>query len=154
MNTKILTLLTIFGLLVVTVPVMAEGFIINYDVQTTGFAVEVTAAGQTQMNFTSLANGNTIYPVGSTDGVWGKINNIGDVVLNFQVAVDNVPSTAELKIGSEYGDAMVIAAAGLPVKPSGWASIPGGTSANIYAEAKFNIGTTDTSNIAATVDTY
>lgn len=133
MKTKILTLLTVFMLLAPTIVTAASTFTVNYNVQTTSFAVEVIAAGQTDMNFTGGPNTPAIKPEGS-DGNWGKINNTGDTTLSFNITVPT-QTDITLRVGSSATDMPPMT--GSPVSPSGWANVVSKNSVNIYAEADF-----------------
>ena len=143
MKTKILTLLTVFILLAAPTAVMAAAntFTVNYNVQTTSFTVEITAPGQTTMNFTGKLGTTGIPPDGTSGGTvaWGKINNTGDTTLSFNISAP--PNTGvTLNVSSNTGMSDGVTVTGTPASPTGWANIPGGSSANIFGKADFAAG--------------
>jgi hypothetical protein len=138
MNTKILTLLTVFMLLA-PLPVMAANtFTINYNVQVVGFTVEVTAPGETAMNFTGASNSIGLKPNGTSSGTiaWGKLNNTGDTVLSFNISAP-VNTGVTLRVANNQGMSGSVIVTDVPANPSGWTNILAGASADIFAEADF-----------------
>jgi hypothetical protein len=139
MNTKILTLLvTVFVLLAPTVAMAVSTFTVNYNVQTTGFTVEITAPGQTAMNFTGGPSATGLTPDGTSGGTiaWGKVNNTGDTVLNFNISAPTNTGIT-LKVGSNSAMTGNVTVTGVPASPAGWTGIAGGSFANIFAQADF-----------------
>ena len=158
MNIKILTALTIFGLLTVTMPAIAtENFMINYDVLTTGFSVTITAAvngvPETQMNFSGII-GPTISPKGTNNGAnrWGYITNTGSggVPISFSLNLDD-PNLAGISLLIASNSGMTDICTTIPCTPSGWTNIAEGGSADIFTKATFSAGAVDATNIA-TID--
>lgn len=149
MKTKILTLLIVFILLAPTVVTAANTFTVNYNVQVTGFTLEITASGQTAMNFTGQPNSNAVKPEGTNNGVnaWGKINNTGDTTLTFNISAPTNPDIT-LRVSSNTGMGDTVVVTGTPASPTGWAGIVGGSSANIFAEADFAVSAVKTSTTA------
>lgn len=137
-NTKTLALLTVFILLAPTVAMAANTFTVNYNVQTTGFTVEITAQGQAAMNFTGGPSSIGLKPDGTSGGTvaWGKINNTGDTTSSFSISAPT-NTNITLRVGSNSAMTGNVTVTGTPASPTGWASITGGNSASIFAEADF-----------------
>jgi hypothetical protein len=138
-NTKILGVLAVtLMLLVPTVAMAVSTFTVNYNVQTTSFTVEITAPGQTSMNFTGGPSATGLTPDGTSLGTvaWGKINNTGDTVLNFNISAPTNTGVT-LRVGSSSAMTDNVTVTSVPANPTGWATIAGGNSANIFAKADF-----------------
>lgn len=147
MNTKILTLLTIFVLLVPIVmavgpnpiPVVYNAFDI------TAFIVD----GPTQMTFNGTKGTNDISPVEGNP--WGSITNTGTSILAFNASLDvNNPATIILRLSNSTDMAGSITLSTIPGTPTGWSSVASGDLVNINAKANFSISapSTTTRNIA------
>ncbi len=139
MNIKILGVLAaVFVLLAPTVAMAVSTFTVNYNVQTTSFTVEITAPGQTAMNFTGGPSAIGLTPDGTSSGTvaWGKVNNTGDTVLNFNISAPTNTGVT-LRVGSNSAMTGNVTVTGVPASPAGWTGIVGGSSANIFAQADF-----------------
>ncbi len=138
MNTKILTLLTVLMLLA-PIPVMAANtFTVNYNVQIVSFTVEITAPGETTMNFTGASDSIGLKPNGTSSGTiaWGKLNNTGETPLSFNISAP-VKTGVSLRVANNQGMTGSVVVTNIPASPTGWSNIPAGASANIFAEADF-----------------
>jgi hypothetical protein len=138
MNTKILTLLSVFILLTPTVAMAANTFTVNYNILIASFTVEITAAGQTAMNFSGPNTNAIVYPDGTNGGTaaWGKINNTGGSTMTFNISAPT-NTGVNLSVGSNSALSDAVLVNGTPASPTGWGSIPSGSSANIFAKAVY-----------------
>ena len=104
MNSKILTLLIVFGLLAPTAMALGDPspkpFTVNFITTTvdTSFSVSTNTP---ELNFTSNNNTNSVLPVGGDP--WGTITNEASVALNFSVKIDSQPLNIKLMMGSSAG---------------------------------------------------
>lgn len=139
MKTKILTLLTIFALLVPTVMAYDQaspaGFTVNVEtqaLQTTTFSVLTNTA---QLNFSSLANVAGVLPEGGNP--WGNITNDANQALNFSVSLNSLPTGVTLKIGSSNSDLIDVGTS--LASPAGWTNVPdtGSDKVDIVAKADY-----------------
>ncbi len=152
MNTKILTLLTAFMLLTPSVAMAANTFTVNYNVQVTSFAVEINPnlnPAQTALNFTGQPGNSNIKPDGTNSGAvaWGKVNNTGDTALTFNISATETAGVT-LRVAGNTAMTGAVTVTGTPASPPEWASIAGGASADIWAEADFAAGATKSSATA------
>lgn len=165
MNTKILTLLTIFALLVAIVPAMAynqtdpAGFTVNFVTQasTTTFSVVTNTV---QLNFSSFSGAGIVSPEGGN--VWGSITNVANQALNFSVKLDNLSTGITLKMGSSDGSTGsgtigyfndLINVSTTAASPKGWTNVPytGSTTVSIVAQADYGVPSPGTDSKQITI---
>lgn len=151
MNTKILTLLTVLILLTPTVAIASNTFTVNYNLLIASFTVEITAPGQTEMNFSGPNTNMEVYPDGTNGGTlsWGAINNTGGYSLSFNISAPT-NTGVQLLVGSNSALKDGVPVTETPASPTGWNSIASGSSANIFAKAVYSPNI-DTSNTTCTI---
>lgn len=152
MKTKILTLLTIFALLVPTAMAASTSdpkpFTVNFETTAldTSFSVQTKTD---QLNFSSLANVTGVLPEGGNP--WGNITNDGNVPLNFSVKLDALPVNVTLQIGSSDSD--LIGVGTVATSPAGWTNVPatGSDKVDIVAKADYGTSTPGTESEQITI---
>lgn len=153
MKTKILTLLTIFALLVPTAMAYdtdnPANFTVNFvtEASTTDFSVLTNTV---QLNFSSFSGAGTVSPEGGNP--WGNITNDANQPLNFSVKLDSLPLGITLKMGSST--VWLIDVGTSPAYPSGWTNVQytdGSDKVDIVAEAYYAASTQGTETKQITI---
>ena len=140
MKTKILTLLTLFALLVPSAMAVNPIPVVYNAADFTGFSV----SGPAQMTFNGTKGTDDINPVEGNP--WGNITNTGTFALTFNASLDvNNPDGIVLRLSNSTDMAEPITLTTAPGTPTGWNNVTGGgTIVDINAKANFSLSAPST----------